>query len=131
MLPNDIRKEIQHIVRGVIIEAASDPCTTIRNYLCERFSTSKTVKKNFEDQLIIKEKQAELIRQYASDKNLWVSFPLPGSRYLTRGGEAQVYLDINQKRVIKLNDAVYYATWLEFFNSVVIHNLIFRILHTS
>lgn len=28
--------------------------------------------------------------------------------------------------MIKVNDAVYYATWLEFFNSVVIHNLIFQ-----
>ncbi|QHS61265.1 hypothetical protein GWR21_17170 [Chitinophaga agri] len=23
------------------------------------------------------------------------------------------------------NDGIYYATWLEFFNSVVIHNLVF------
>jgi hypothetical protein len=27
--------------------------------------------------------------------------------------------------VIKLNDAAYYATWLEYFNSLVIHNLLF------
>jgi hypothetical protein len=25
-----------------------------------------------------------------------------------------------------VNDAVYYATWLEFFNSLVIHNLLFK-----
>lgn len=25
-----------------------------------------------------------------------------------------------------MNDAVYYATWLEFFNSLVIHNLLFE-----
>jgi Serine/Threonine/Tyrosine Kinase found in polyvalent proteins len=25
----------------------------------------------------------------------------------------------------KINDGIYYATWLEFFNSVVIHNLLF------
>ena len=28
--------------------------------------------------------------------------------------------------MIKLNDAVYYATWLEFFNSILLHNLIFE-----
>jgi hypothetical protein len=28
--------------------------------------------------------------------------------------------------VYKLNDAIYYATWLEFFNSLVIHNLLFK-----
>jgi len=28
--------------------------------------------------------------------------------------------------VIKLNDGNYYATWLEFFNSILIHNLLFQ-----
>jgi hypothetical protein len=27
--------------------------------------------------------------------------------------------------LLKINDGVYYATWLEFFNSLVLHNLIF------
>jgi hypothetical protein len=27
--------------------------------------------------------------------------------------------------VIKINDGVYYATWTEYFNSLVIHNLLF------
>jgi hypothetical protein len=36
-----------------------------------------------------------------------------------------VYLDEDDKNVIKLNDAIYYATWLEYFNSVVIHNILF------
>jgi hypothetical protein len=47
------------------------------------------------------------------------------SRFLTRGGEAQIYFDTDSRSVIKINDAVYYATWLEFFNSLVIHNLLF------
>ncbi|MBY0480831.1 MAG: hypothetical protein K2Q21_05700 [Chitinophagaceae bacterium] len=36
-----------------------------------------------------------------------------------------VYLDSDRRDVIKQNDAIYYATWLEFFNSIVLHNLIF------
>ncbi len=36
-----------------------------------------------------------------------------------------VYLDSGKRDVIKINDAIYYATWLEFFNSLVLHNLIF------
>jgi len=44
---------------------------------------------------------------------------------LTRGGEAEVYLASNNRNVIKVNDAVYYATWLEFFNSIIIHNILF------
>jgi hypothetical protein len=35
-------------------------------------------------------------------------------------------LDADNRNVIKLNDGVYYATWLEFFNSILLHNLIFE-----
>lgn len=45
--------------------------------------------------------------------------------YLTHGGEASLYLHPDGAHVVKLNDAVYYATWLEYFNSLVIHNLLF------
>lgn len=61
----------------------------------------------------------------ADSNNLWVADLPAKNQYLTRGGEAIVYLDIDDRNVIKLNDAVYYATWLEFFNSILMHNLIF------
>lgn len=44
--------------------------------------------------------------------------------FFARGGEAMVYLDSDNRNVIKQNDAIYYATWLEFFNSLILHNLI-------
>ena len=37
-----------------------------------------------------------------------------------------VFLDIGSTHVLKINDAIYYATWLEYFNSLVLHNLIFK-----
>jgi hypothetical protein len=36
-----------------------------------------------------------------------------------------VYLDHDHRHVIKINDAAYYATWLEYFNSVLLHNVFF------
>ncbi len=37
-----------------------------------------------------------------------------------------MYFAADRKSVIKINDGIYYATWLEFFNSIVIHNLLFQ-----
>jgi hypothetical protein len=126
MLPDDTRSKIKDITTGIVIEGSQDNCTTIRNLLCTSFETSTTVKKDFEGKAIIKEKQASLIESYCNKKNLWI-VDLPGEeRYLTRGGEARVYFDDDNKNVIKLNDSVYYATWLEFFNSILLHNLIFQ-----
>ena len=75
---------------------------------------------------IIKKEQAELLKIHSTKNNLWLKELPDDSLFLARGGEAEVYLDKDNRSVIKLNDAIYYATWLEFFNSVVIHNLLFK-----
>lgn len=125
MLSDDKRKKLENIVRGIVIKEQEDSCTAIRNHLCSSFSTSRTVKENFEGQSVIKEKQVAFLLQLATDNQLWVTTLPTETQYLTRGGEAKIYLDSDNRNVVKLNDAVYYATWLEYFNSLVIHNLLF------
>ena len=93
MLPDDARKRIENITAGVVIEGIPDTCTTIRNLLSASFATSTTVKTDFESKSVIKEEQARLLEKYSTENNLWVA-DIPGyERFLTRGGEARVYLD--------------------------------------
>lgn len=126
MLPDDTRSKIENITQGIIIPGLLDNCTQIRNLLCGSYPTSTTVKTNFESQSIIKEEQGHLISAFCDQHNIW-AVNVPGEdRYLTRGGEASVYLRDDGLSVIKLNDGVYYATWLEFLNSLLLHNLIFE-----
>jgi hypothetical protein len=125
MLPNDTRSKIKNITGGIIIEGSQDYCTTVRNLLCASFPTSTTVKEDFEGKSVIKERQAVVLESFCNEIGLWVTETPGEDRYLTRGGEARVYLHPDNKNVIKLNDAVYYATWLEFFNSILLHNIIF------
>lgn len=121
MLRDDTQSKIKNITSGTVLTGQSDTCTSIRNFLCASFATSTTVKDDFEGKTIIKEKQVRFLEPYISQHNLWIE-DLPGEdRFLTRGGEARVYLDVDNKNVIKINDAVYYATWLEFFNSILLH----------
>ncbi len=124
MYNDETKRKLENIIRGSLIEGASDHCTAVRNFLCTSFSTSTTVKRNFESKLLIKKEQESGLRNYATNNQLWVTH-LP-KQYLTRGGEAQVYLDVDSKHVIKINDAIYYATWLEYLNSLLLHNLIFK-----
>lgn len=123
---NDTQRELRNIIEGTIIEGETDNCTAVRNLLCTSFSTSTTVKRDFESKSIIKKEQAECLKQYSIENNLWVVDLPPENEFLARGGEARIYFNGNSKSVIKLNDAIYYATWLEYFNSLVIHNLLFQ-----
>jgi hypothetical protein len=112
MLSNDTRAKLENIIRGIILEGEEDNCTAARNLLCASFRTSTTVKTDFEGQSIIKKEQAELLKSYCADKKWWIR-DIPGeTQFLARGGEAQIYLDTDNRSVIKINDAVYYATWL-------------------
>ena len=125
MLSNDTRSKIKNITAGNVIEGGTDTCTEIRNYLCTGFPTSTTVKTNFEGKLLIKKEQAKFLETFSKKNNLWLKkLPAPET-YFARGGEAMVYLDSDGRHVIKQNDAIYYATWLEFFDSLVLHNLFF------
>lgn len=110
MFPDDTRRKIENITSGTIIEGQQDHCTAIRNSLCRRFATSITVKKDFASNAIIKEKQAILIEDYCINHAFWYPNKPDESLYLTRGGEAKIYLHTDNRHVIKLNDAVYYAT---------------------
>ena len=125
-IDDDTRKRLENIVKGIILEGEEDTCTAARNLLCASFRTSTAVKKDFENQSRVKKEQADFLRRHSTERNWWIQNLPDENSYLTRGGEAQVYFAADHKSVIKLNDGVYYATWLEFFNSIVIHNLLFE-----
>lgn len=71
-----------------------------------------------------KEQEIPGLTVWISRKNLWVK-EIDEARYLTRGAEQRVYLDADAAYVIKLNDAVFYASWLDYFHSLLLHNLFF------
>ncbi len=125
MIPNEIRKKLQNIIDGARFERATDSCATVRNLLIEGFGTGSTVKEAFESRAIVKEEQAHFLKSWATKTNQLLSALPAGSAYLTKGGESKVYLAADQLNVIKVNDAIYYASWDEYFNSLVLHNLLF------
>jgi len=125
MIPNEIREKLQDIVYGARFERAADRCATVRNLLVESFGTGSTIKAEFESRAVVKEEQARFLKSWAKEENQWLDALPAGSAYLTKGGESRVYLASDGLNVIKLNDAIYYATWDEYFNSLVLHNLLF------
>ena len=84
MLSHDTRKRLENIVNGIVIEEQADSCTAIRNLLCASFSTSRTVKKDFESQAIIKKEQAQELEQFCTDHRLWMAKLPTEATFLTR-----------------------------------------------
>ncbi len=123
MIADEIRQQLRYIVEGISFEESPDGCKTVRNLLSESFGTDSTVKREFEGKARRKEEQQSCLNNYAQQNNLWL--PAPTDNFLARGGESRVFLSADGRNVIKLNDGGYYATWTEYFNNLVIHNLLF------
>jgi len=125
MISDEIRQKLQNIIRGELHQGQSDACTTTRDLLCKSFGASPTVKSEFESRTVLKEKQVGFLKSHAQNTGLWMETLPQGSQYLTEGGESRVYLSGDGKFVFKVNDAGYYATWTEYFNCLLLHNVLF------
>ena len=89
---NDTKNKIEDIISGAHITWQADHCTAVRNFLCRSFSASTTVKKDFDSNLLIKKKQAESLRKFIDQHQLWVERPPDEDQLLTIGGEAEVLI---------------------------------------
>lgn len=112
--------DVQAIISGVgqgatssLIQAAAAECSR-----CNKASGDVAYK---EQQ---KEQEEPGLIAWISSKNLWVK-EIDESRYFARGAEQRVYLDADPAFVLKLNDAVFYASWLDYFHSLLLHNFFF------
>lgn len=88
-------------------------------YLADGTKPSKEVKntKHF------KKQETERLIHYIDSNKIWFK-DLDLSQYISEGAEQQVYLK-NSKYVLKLNDSIYYLSWLDYFHNLLLHNYFF------
>ncbi|CAN5222232.1 hypothetical protein BH09BAC1_BH09BAC1_02980 [soil metagenome] len=125
MISSEKREELQNIIHGKSIVGREDTLTATRNFLSRSFGTSTKVERDFTSQSIIKEAQKDCLISFANSNDLWFKETLSDINFLTEGGETKIHFSVPKNAVIKLNDAFYYSTWLDFLNSLLIHNLLF------
>jgi hypothetical protein len=114
-----MKDEIQHILSGKsqvkhhhLIQAAC-------SYLKRSQGTSSMAK----DQQQHKEEETKSLIQFAEENNLWVE-NINIELYVSQGAEQKVYLK-DGSTVFKLNDAIYYASWVDYFHNLLLNNLFF------
>ncbi|MDP5200093.1 hypothetical protein [Flavobacterium sp. DG2-3] len=103
------KSEVKH---GAIIQAAT-------SYLRRSQSSSEVVKefKHF------KKQETEALIRFANKNNLWV-LDINPENYVSEGAEQKVYLK-DGKTVLKLNDSIYYSSWIDYFNNLLLNNFFF------
>jgi hypothetical protein len=71
----------------------------------------------------IREKETKKLEEFISEGNLWIE-DINFSNFVSQGAEQRVFLK-DSDRVIKLNDAIYYSSWKDYFINLLLHNHFF------
>lgn len=97
---------------GALIQAAA-------SYLERSQSTSYLVKES----KYFKKQETDRLILYLEKNALWF-WDVNLENYVSEGAEQKVYLK-DGKTVIKLNDAIFYSSWIDYFNNLLLNNYFF------
>ena len=114
-----MRDDIQNILSGKSQVKHHHLIQTTCSYLKGSQRTSSMAK----DQQQHKEEETKSLIQFAEDNKLWVE-NINIDLYVSQGAEQKVYLK-DGSTVLKLNDAIYYASWVDYFHNLLLNNLFF------
>lgn len=116
----NLKYELQSIISGIGKNAAGNLIEAAANYLRK----SKEASRNAEANEFTKDQEAAQLIEWTSQAGKWFN-KIDENRFIARGAEQRVYLDSDTRYVIKLNDSVFYETWLDYFFNLLIHNFLF------
>ena len=114
-----MKNELQNIISGKSTVRYGNAIQKITSYLNKGKSTSGT----FEPSKQIKSEEATLINQFCNQSDFWIT-KINIDTFVSSGAEQKVYLQ-DQFKVIKLNDSIYYETWTDYFNNLLLNNFFF------
>lgn len=115
-----LRNELQHVLSGKSAVRFGGTLQSITGYLGNSQATGGA----FEEQKHFKKQEEERLISFITTHRLWLS-NIDFSQYVSEGAEQRVYLK-DTRHVIKLNDAIYYRCWLDYFQNLLLHNYFFQ-----
>ena len=102
---HDIISGKSQVSFGITIQAAA-------SYLSDGSQSSPEIEISKQ----IREKETKKLEDFISGSNLWLN-DIDFSQYISEGAEQRVYLK-DSDHVLKLNDAIYYSYWRDYFHNL-------------
>lgn len=115
-----VKDELQNIIQGKSETSQSTLIQTIASYLRASQSASTMVKSDKH----YKYQETKTLIEFCNQKNLWAIDKVDFNLFISEGAEQKVYIK-NEKTVYKLNDAIYYSSWQDYFINLLVNNYFF------
>ena len=115
-----LKYELQNIISGNGQVRHGKIIQTIASYLRGK----KKAVSNLEETKFSKVEETKILIGYLEQTTFWYSNELD-SKYIGEGAEQKIYEFSDPDFVIKLNDGVFYEFWVDYLNSLLLHNYFF------
>jgi len=115
-----VKNELQSIISGNGKVRHGEIVQTITNHLRGKKKTISEVEKT----KFYKEQETEILIEFIISENLWFN-NIDKSKYIGEGAEQKIFEFSDPNFVLKLNDSIFYQSWEDYLNSVLLHNYFF------
>lgn len=119
MNQKQIKNELQTILSGTSSASYDAVIQAVANHI----RTSQRASPMAEEKHQNKSKETKSLIEFADQNNLFIDY-IDEEKFISEGAEQKVYINDNQY-VIKLNYAIYYASWEDYFINLLLHNYFF------
>ena len=116
-----IKHELQNIIIGDGQAGNTSQLKKTQNFLRTNAETGYSNQK----QKHLKSEEERGLIEFASKENLLYQGQISDEDFISAGAEQRVYR-YDDFHVIKLNDSIFYEYWLDYFNSLLVHNYFFK-----
>lgn len=117
--PKHVKNELRNVLSGKSKVRFGETIQAISSYVRKSTETSTAIK----DTKLFRKQEEQVLEKFISENNLWLN-DIDFSKYVSEGAEQKVYLRDSQF-VVKLNDAIYYTSWTDYFYNLLLHNYFF------
>ncbi len=117
----NIKDELQNIIIGDGQTGNASQLKKTQNFLRRNAQTGIRTEK----QKPIKSEEEIRLIEFAQKENIFYLGEISEDGFISAGAEQRVYR-FDDFHVVKLNDSIFYEYWLDYFNSLLIHNYFFN-----
>ena len=117
-MQNHLKNELHNVISGKSQIRYGTIIQSIASYLNDGPKTGAII----EDEKHFKKQETKSLENYISKNKLWIVVDL--TQYVSEGAEQKVYLK-DAENVLKLNDSIYYNSWKDYLNNLLVHNYFF------
>jgi hypothetical protein len=116
----NIKDELQNIILGDEPIGETNQLKKVQCFLRSDAPAGFAAKK----QQRFKSEETAALLVFVEQQNLFYTQAILESNFISEGAEQQVYR-LDGEHVIKTNSGIFYESWLDYFNSLLIHNYFF------